>query len=59
MSVELYSSNTLDAYAIFDARGADRWSWLSVDRLLSSSWEDVKDYATNNIATASVEGKDQ
>ena len=27
---------------VFDARGADRESWFRPDRILSSTWQDVK-----------------
>ena len=57
--IELYESGSLAAYALFDAHGADRWSWFSVDRLLSSSWMDIKDYATSNTPLASVDGVHQ
>ena len=57
--IEIHANDTLAAYALFDARGADKWSWLSVDRLLSSSWMDIKDYAASNTPLTSVEGIDQ
>ena len=54
--IELYTNSTLAGYAWFDARGADKWSWMSVERLLASSWDDIKDYASSNTPLASVAG---
>ena len=57
--MEFYTNSTLAAYAEFDARGADRWSWLSTQRHSISSWNDVKDYAADTTIMASVEGTNQ
>ena len=44
------------AYALLKARGAYKWSWLSIDRILSSSLIDTKDHASSNTPLASLEG---
>ena len=49
-------NQTLQAYAVFDARGVDKSSWLRVNRLLASSWSDIEGYANSNTPEASVEG---
>lgn len=53
----MYASGSTVAFATFNARGTDKMSWLSADRLINSSWDDVREFANSNPTTISVIGR--
>ena len=56
--MEMYDGGILVAFAAFDARGSTKDSWLAIDTLLYSSWDDVQGYAAGSV-TMSVPGKQE
>ena len=52
----MYKNDQRVAYATFNATGADKMSWLSVSRLLSSSWNDIYSADSDRPVIASVTG---
>lgn len=54
--MEMHNEGILVAFAVFDGRDSTKDSWLNIERLYYSSWEDVQDYAAEAV-TMSVIGE--
>ena len=54
--MEMWDNGTLGGSMTFDARGSNKTDWLSAERLIDSSWEDVRNYIENHDSSVSVEG---
>ena len=55
--MEMYKDGQMVAFALFDALGANRSSWLAVNRLIDSTWNDVQSYAAMEATTFSTSGR--
>ena len=55
--MEMYENGSRVAFATFDASGSDHTSWMSPERLLESSWDDVQDFTVTHSATVAVQGR--
>ena len=44
----MYHTGSLVAFATFNGTGSDKNSFMTADRLLNSSWDDIKDFADGN-----------
>ena len=47
------------ASARFNASGSDKMNWMSISRLVSSSWSDVQSQGGTSLDIASLEGLDR
>ena len=45
------------AFATFAGHNSTKMSWMSVDRLINSSWNDVMEYSTANPVSFTVKGR--
>ena len=59
VKMEMESSGDVVAFATFDGRGSDKMSWMSKERLIESSWEDLDDYKVTNPVVISLDERYQ
>ena len=57
VKMEMFSSGSSAAFAIFNATGSDKMSWMSSDRLMTSSWDNITEYISIKPVTVSVIGR--
>ena len=55
--MEMESSGDVVAFATFDGHGSDKMSWMSKERLVDSSWDDLDDYKVTNPVVISLDGR--
>ena len=53
----MVSSDRVVAFATFNGHGSDKMSWMSKDRLIESSWEDLSDYIAEEPVVVSLQGR--
>ena len=49
-------SDPVVAFSHFNAVGSDKYSWMSAETLLTSSWDDLMKYTKDHPTTVSVDG---
>ena len=57
VKIEMFDSGSRVAFAVFNATGLDKMSFMRDDRLIMSSWSDIKDYMAIKPVTISVDGR--
>ena len=53
----MVTSGSVVAFAIFNATDSDKMTWMSTERLLTSSWNDIAEYMAIKPVTVSVLGR--
>ena len=53
----MVSSDRVVAFATFNGSSSDKMSWMSEDRLIESSWEDLSDYMAEEPVVVSLQGR--
>ena len=48
-------SDPVVAFSHFNAVGSDKYSWMSAETLLTSSWDDLMKYTKDQPTTVSVD----
>lgn len=52
----MFRNGSSVAFATFNATGANKTDWISVNRLIDSSWGDINSFAENSETTVSTDG---
>ena len=55
--MEMFSSGSPVAAAVFNGTGSDKMNWMSTERLMTSPWDDIAENTTTKPATVSVVGR--
>ena len=55
--MEMFKSDSSVAVAVFNATNSNKMTWMSTDRLMTSSWNDITEYMAIRPAIISVDGK--
>ena len=57
VKIEMFKANTPVAFAVFNATDSTSTDWMSDDRLMSSSWQDITEFMATKPVTISMGGR--
>ena len=57
VKIEMFKANTPVAFAVFNATNSTSTDWMSDDRLMSSSWQDITEFMATKPVTISMGGR--